>query len=165
MKPLAPTVREHARNRGKLDGADAQALEHALKITEIERDTTHDQYVFMVKSAADKKLDDYHNLASRLAAAENERDEARRERDNARDDARRDVLDARRERDKAQVELYEARDEALRAVDEARRERDKSVDEALRETAEAISHSHAMQRERDAARAELGKMRDNGSHP
>jgi hypothetical protein len=27
VKPLDLTVREHARNRGKLDGADAQALE------------------------------------------------------------------------------------------------------------------------------------------
>ena len=38
MKPIAPTVREHARNRGILDGANAQALEHALTITERERD-------------------------------------------------------------------------------------------------------------------------------
>ena len=32
------TVRQHARERGALDGADAQALEHALAITERERD-------------------------------------------------------------------------------------------------------------------------------
>jgi len=32
------TVREHARDRGTLGGADAQALEHAVTITERERD-------------------------------------------------------------------------------------------------------------------------------
>lgn len=32
------TARQHARERGALDGADAQALEHALTMTERERD-------------------------------------------------------------------------------------------------------------------------------
>ncbi len=35
---LPPAAREHARRRGALDGADAQALEHALTITERDRD-------------------------------------------------------------------------------------------------------------------------------
>ena len=35
---LRGNVREHCRNRKQLDGADAQALEHALTITERERD-------------------------------------------------------------------------------------------------------------------------------
>lgn len=34
----AKSVRQHARERGALDGADAQALEHALTVTERERD-------------------------------------------------------------------------------------------------------------------------------
>ena len=124
MKPLAPTVREHARNRGTLDGADAQALEHALTVTEIERDTARDQYVFMVQSAADQKLEGYRELAARLANAENERDEARRERDKARDEARSAVDEAlretaeaishahtmRRQRDAARAELGRVRD-------------------------------------------------------
>ena len=67
MKALDPTVREHARNRGELDGADAQALEHALTLTEIERDTARDQYVFMMQSAADEKLEADREIAERLA--------------------------------------------------------------------------------------------------
>ena len=67
MKPLAPTVREHARNRGKLDGADAQALEHALTVTEIERDTARDQYAFILQSADDEKLEADREIAERLA--------------------------------------------------------------------------------------------------
>jgi hypothetical protein len=35
---IIPTVREAARQRMDLDGVDAQALEHALTITERERD-------------------------------------------------------------------------------------------------------------------------------
>ena len=67
MKALVTRVREHARNRGKLDGADAQALEHALTITEIERDTARDQYAFMMQSAADEKLEADREIAERIA--------------------------------------------------------------------------------------------------
>ena len=68
------SARQHARERGALDGADAQALEHALTVTERERDEARANYQFMVERAADEKLDGYRELASRLAAAENERD-------------------------------------------------------------------------------------------
>ena len=80
------SVRQRARERGALDGADAQALEHALTVTERERDEAQANYRFMVERAADEKLDGYRELASRLAAMEAERDEARRERDKARDE-------------------------------------------------------------------------------
>ena len=80
------SVRQRARERGALDGADAQALEHALTVTERERDEAQANYRLMVERAADEKLDGYRELASRLAAMEAERDEARRERDKARDE-------------------------------------------------------------------------------
>jgi len=73
------SARQHARERGALDGADAQALEHALTMTERERDEARANYQFMVDRAADEKLDGYRELASRLAAAENDRDEAIRQ--------------------------------------------------------------------------------------
>jgi hypothetical protein len=38
-----PTARSHARARGKLDGADAQALEHALTMTERELDAAYER--------------------------------------------------------------------------------------------------------------------------
>ena len=57
------TVRQHARNHGALDGADAQALEHALTMTERERDNLlarihrdgghHTDAVGLVQSLAD----------------------------------------------------------------------------------------------------------------
>ena len=43
----AKTVRQHARDRGALGGADAQALEHALWITERERDEARAECVFL----------------------------------------------------------------------------------------------------------------------
>jgi len=67
VKRLALTVRKHARNRGTLDGADAQALEHALTLTELERDTARDQYAFMMQSAADEKLEADREIAERFA--------------------------------------------------------------------------------------------------
>lgn len=72
------SARQHARERGALDGADAQALEHALTQTERERDEALAKYQFMVNRAADEKLDGYRELASRLAAMEADRDELRR---------------------------------------------------------------------------------------
>ena len=75
------SARQHARERGALDGADAQALEGALAMTERERDEARANYQWMVERAADETLDGYRDLASRLAAAENERDDALRERD------------------------------------------------------------------------------------
>lgn len=68
------SARQHARERGALDGADAQALEHALTVTERERDEARANYQFMVERAADEKLDGYRELASRLADMEAERD-------------------------------------------------------------------------------------------
>lgn len=42
VPPAQETVRVHCRSGGSLDGADAQALEHALTITERERDGARD---------------------------------------------------------------------------------------------------------------------------
>ena len=65
------SVRQRARERGALDGADAQALEHALTVTERERDEAQANYRFMVERAADEKLDGYRELlrVSRAAKA------------------------------------------------------------------------------------------------
>lgn len=71
------SVRQRARERGALDGADAQALEHALAITERERDEALANYQFMVDRAANEKLDGYRELGSRLAAMETDRDKWR----------------------------------------------------------------------------------------
>lgn len=82
MKLLAPTVREHARNRGKLDGADAQALEHALTQAERERDEGRQQLERgeQTLDAQDEILTaKYNEQLARASQAERERDEARRE--------------------------------------------------------------------------------------
>jgi len=60
------SARQHARERGALDGADAQALEGALSMTERERDEVR------------RERDGYRELASKLAAMELERDWERR---------------------------------------------------------------------------------------
>lgn len=59
-KPKKLTVREHARKRGALGGADAQALEGALSMTERERDTALTKVAKLqnhVKELQDKIMD------------------------------------------------------------------------------------------------------------
>ena len=48
---MAETVREACRKRRPLEGADAQALEHALSITERERDQWRDRANAMLAAA------------------------------------------------------------------------------------------------------------------
>lgn len=73
-QPLS--VRIACRLRYPLSGTDAQALEHAITITERERDEAMEKYRFMVERAADEKLDGYRELGARAAAAEEQRNEA-----------------------------------------------------------------------------------------
>ena len=57
------SARQHARERGALDGADAQALEHALTQTERERDEARQQLDRLIDSSAEGSLDwAVHNL-------------------------------------------------------------------------------------------------------
>jgi len=55
-----------------------------IATTERERDEARANYAFMVKRAADQKLDGYRELGARAAAAEERADRAERERDEAR---------------------------------------------------------------------------------
>jgi len=62
------SARQHARERGALDGADAQALEHALTITERERDEARQQVERLIDSSAEG------SWMARALDAERERD-------------------------------------------------------------------------------------------
>jgi len=62
------SVRQHARERGALDGADAQALEHALAITERARDEARQQLERLLDSSAEG------SWMARALDAERERD-------------------------------------------------------------------------------------------
>ena len=72
------SARQHARERGALDGADAQALEGALSMTERERDEARQQLERLLDSSAEG------SWMARALDAERELDEARRERNKAR---------------------------------------------------------------------------------
>jgi len=71
---------DHLENKwlGQQEGEISRFLKDYEKVRK-ERDEALAKYQFMVDRAADEKLDGYRELASRLAAAENERDEAIRQ--------------------------------------------------------------------------------------
>jgi len=66
------SARQHARERGALDGADAQALEGALTMTERERDEARARLERLLDSSADG------SWMARALDAERERDEWRK---------------------------------------------------------------------------------------
>ena len=71
----------------------ADVSRKCIATAERERDEARANYAFMVKRAADQKLDGYRELGARAAAAEERADRAERERDEARAerDARPDI--------------------------------------------------------------------------
>jgi len=95
-----------------------------------ERDEARANYAFMVKRAADQRLDGYRELGARAAAAENERDEARAALKRCEEGRRVD-----------QNEIFKARDAMIRDGDDSRWQPGETTVDALI-------------RERDAARAE-----------
>ena len=82
------TVREACRRRMPLDGVDAQALEHALTITERERNTARTEGETLRKELSQMRaLDKVDCAAMRmtLKGLEGDKDRLERERDNARE--------------------------------------------------------------------------------
>ena len=71
------SARQHAREHGALDGADAQALEGALTMTERERDEARQQLERLIDSSAEG------SWMARALDAERERDEWRQQHENA----------------------------------------------------------------------------------
>lgn len=71
------------------DADELDTLRGDLAETERERDEARSNYQFMVDRAVNEKLDGYRNLGQRAATAENERDTARQQLAEARDEIER----------------------------------------------------------------------------
>lgn len=106
-----PTVREACRRRMPLDGVDAQALEHALTITERERDEARERLARIAAAAVER---DRTEARVRQLYAEAARRALGAEELQAHLAARREALDAR---SKAHVALEEAIVAARKAVE------------------------------------------------
>lgn len=122
------SAREAARRRMRLDGADAQALEHALTITERERDEVRADLA-RVTAERDKAIAIYR-------VSDHQRDEACRDRDRA-----------MAERD---AEIAQLRAELEEAV--------KYGNDYARRYIVAMERGSVLLLERDAARADLARM-------
>lgn len=119
----AETVREACRRNHALDGADAQALEHALTITEAERDEARrerdeasarvDKVVFLFDEEKKQRGDDWRELAE----ARTQRDAARRDASMMARSAKAEVRGALEERDKALGKASERQGQIDRAIE------------------------------------------------
>ena len=89
-----------------------------IATTERERDEARANYAFMVKRAADQKLDGYRELGARAAAAEERAERAERERDEARAELRRLAL-LGLERDERMNEALSGEADAVRRAESA----------------------------------------------
>jgi len=120
-----------------------------VKRLERERDKAQANYQFMVERAADQRLDGYRELGARAAAAENELDRVRANRDAYEEACRLQVL----ERADLEARLKQALEERDEACEEL---------ETLRALIEGEPWAGAvMRRERDKAREELDDARES----